>query len=481
MSETGRRFQPRGTTSTDVRQMLSRARRAGARDRPPERERPPERREASGERKVSIQTPPDYRALDETGLAAYLADLPELAARLGGEPADWRVREVGDGNLNLVFIVEGPVGDLCVKQALPYVRLVGESWPLPLERAFFEYEASVLQARHAQPWMPEIHHYDPKLYLIVMERLSPHIIMRYGTIEGRIYPHFADHIAEYLARTLYFTSDFALPAGEKKKLVARFCDNIELCKITEDLIFTDPYRISERNRWTSPQLDADAAAIRADGALKAAVSELKHRFMSDTQALLHGDLHTGSIMVTEEETKVIDPEFAFFGPMGFDVGKLIGNLLLCYFSQAGHEAHPGERDAYRAWLLDTAEAVWSGFESRFLELWEAHRTGDAYPPDLFEGGEGERVFHAAQKRFLRGVFADSLGYAGTSMIRRTLGLAHNADMERIEDPDLRAACERLNLRLARELIVHRRNFEEIADVTARARQIFEQWRGRTAA
>ena len=39
---------------------------------------------------------------------------------------------MGDGNLNLVFIVKGPQGGVAVKQALPYVRLVGESWPLPL-------------------------------------------------------------------------------------------------------------------------------------------------------------------------------------------------------------------------------------------------------------------------------------------------------------------------------------------------------------
>ncbi len=425
---------------------------------------------------MKISTPAEYRALSEDSLPGYLAEHPGLAERLGGSLADWRVREVGDGNLNLVFIVEGPTGDLCVKQALPYVRLVGESWPLPLERAFFEYEASIIQARHAQPYMPEIYHYDPKLYLIVMERLSPHIIMRYGTLEGIVYPHFAEHITAYLARTLYHTSDFALPAGEKKKLVARFCDNIELCKITEDLIFTDPYRYNERNRWTSPQLDPDAAAIRSDGALKAAVSALKHRFMSETQALLHGDLHTGSIMVTEEDTRVIDPEFAFFGPMGFDVGKLIGNLLLCYFSQAGHESVPGERDSYRRWLLDTVEAVWSGFESRFLDLWESRRTGDAYPPDLFADEEGDRVLRQAQGRFMRSVFRDALGYAGTSMIRRTLGLAHNADMERIEDADLRAQLERLNLMLARELIVHASGIADIADVTARARQLFERWR-----
>ena len=55
---------------------------------------------------------------------------------------------------------------------------------------------------------------------------------------------------------------------------------------------------------------------------------------------MHGDLHSGSIMVTEKETYVIDPEFAFYGPMGFDIGALIGNLYLAYFSQSGHETRP---------------------------------------------------------------------------------------------------------------------------------------------
>lgn len=39
-------------------------------------------------------------------------------------------REVGDGNINFVYIVEGPAGAICIKQALPFVRIVGESWPL---------------------------------------------------------------------------------------------------------------------------------------------------------------------------------------------------------------------------------------------------------------------------------------------------------------------------------------------------------------
>jgi 5-methylthioribose kinase len=418
---------------------------------------------------VALPTPEGYRALDERSVPDYLAGLDAVAGRLGGRPADWRVREVGDGNLNLVFIVEGPDGDVCVKQALPYVRLVGESWPLPLERAFFEHEALTDEARCAPGRVPEVYHYEPLLYLIVMERLSPHVIMRRGMIDGVVYPRFAEHITDFLARTLYLTSDLAMKARDKKKRVATFCDNIELCKITEDLIFTDPYMVCERNRWTARQLDDEARRIRDDDALKRAVSRLKLRFLSSTEALVHGDLHTGSIMVTEADTRVIDPEFAYYGPMGFDVGKLIGNLLLSYFSQDGHERRPGERESYRDWILLTAERVWSGFEAKFLALWDEHPTGDAFPKPLFEGAPDS--LREAQADYMRGLFVDSLGFAGSSMIRRTLGLAHNIDFEWIEDPDLRATCERRNLRLARDLIVDAERFERIEQVTATARRM----------
>ena len=420
---------------------------------------------------MAISTPEGYRALDDSSVAGYCAGVPVLRRRLGGEPSGWHVREVGDGNLNLVFIVEGPAGDLCLKQALPYVRLVGEGWPLDLKRAWFEHRAASIQLQHAQGLIPELLHFDEQLYLIAMECCRPHIIMRRGMIDGVIYPHFADHIVEYLASTLFYTSDMALPAAEKRELVAAFSGNTELCKITEDLIFTDPYMICDRNRWTSPQLDDVAAEIRGDAALKQAVSALKLKFLGEAQALLHGDLHTGSIMVTADDTKVIDPEFAVMGPIGFDVGKLLGNLLLCHFSQRGHERAPGERDDYRDWILATTEAVWTGFARRFVELWTAYPTGDGYPAPLFDGPDGRASLRQAQSDYIGKLFRDALGFAGTAMIRRTLGLAHNIDFEWIEDPERRAACERRNLQLARELVVGAAGFASIAAVTARARAL----------
>jgi 5-methylthioribose kinase len=311
---------------------------------------------------------------------------------------------------------------------------------------------------------------------MVMERLHPHIIMRRGMINGVVYARFAEQVSEYLAQTLFQTSDLAVPAGAKKERVALFCGNTELCKISEDLIFTDPYMIQERNRWTSPQLDAAAASIRADAALKRAVSALKLKFLTESQALLHGDLHTGSIMITDTDTRVIDPEFAFYGPMAFDIGKLTGNLLLSFFSQTGHEVEAGQREAYRHWILETVEQIWARFAQRYLELWNGPRAGDAYPPSLFEGQVGAESLGRAQQAFMGHLLRDGLGFAGAAMIRRTLGLAHNIDFEQIRDPDRRARCERHNLQLARELILGAGEIGSIADVTARARELESQGR-----
>lgn len=284
-----------------------------------------------------------YRILHEADLRDYLAGLPDVAARLGGSRASWSISEVGDGNLNLVFIVKGKAGGVAVKQALPYVRLVGESWPLPLSRSHYEYLALTRQARLTPGLVPDVLHHNEALALVVMELLEPHIIMRKGLIAGTRYPRFVGDIATFLARTLFFSSDLAVPAAEKKDGIAAFAGNHALCKITEDLIFTDPYRVAEQNRWTQPWLDATAAAFREDLDLHAAISQLKLKFLNAPEALIHGDLHTGSIMVTEGATVVIDPEFAFYGPMGFDLGAVIGNLLMSYLASAGHERAPGDR------------------------------------------------------------------------------------------------------------------------------------------
>lgn len=406
-----------------------------------------------------MKTPPGYRAHSPETLPGYLDGIAAARERLGGDPARWTVREVGDGNLNLVFVVEGPAGGLAVKQALPYVRLVGESWPLPLSRAHYEHMALTRQAACAPGLTPGVVHYDADLALIAMELLSPHVIMRRGMIDGVLYPRAADDLSTFAARTLFLTSDLALKAAEKKALVGAFAGNTALCRITEDLIFTEPYTIAANNRWTAPQLDGWARAIREDGDLKVAVSRLKLKFMGSAEALLHGDLHTGSVMLTPDDTRVIDPEFAFVGPMGFDLGAVLANLLINYLSQIGHEAAPGARDAYRAFVLGLIDGFWTGFRAKFLALWRGDAAaGDGYPAALFQDPAGAARLEIARAAHMDGLWRDAVGFAGAKIIRRILGLAHNLDLEAIADTTLRATAEARALGLARAMIVNADSF-----------------------
>src|SRR5262245_34055989 len=114
-----------------------------------------------------------YRALNDGSLSQVLAEIPAVKDLLGGDPSGWSVQEVGDGNLNLIFIVTGLKAGVVVKQALPYVRLVGESWPLPLSRSYYEHMALTEEAKHAPKLVPKVYHYDRNLALIVMEYLTP--------------------------------------------------------------------------------------------------------------------------------------------------------------------------------------------------------------------------------------------------------------------------------------------------------------------
>jgi len=410
-----------------------------------------------------------YRILKDADLREYLSDLPDVAARLGGNAAGWTIEEVGDGNLNLVFIIKGPNGGIAVKQALPYVRLVGESWPLPLSRSHYEYLALTHQARLAPGLVPAVLHHNEALALVAMELLEPHIIMRKGLVAGTTYPRFVEDITSFLARTLFFSSDLAATAAEKKEGIAAFAGNHALCKITEDLIFTDPYRVAEQNRWTSPWLDATAMAFREDLDAHVAISRLKLKFMGSPEALIHGDLHTGSIMVTEHDTRVIDPEFAFYGPMGFDIGAIIGNLLMAYLASGGHERSPGARRDFEAWVLQTIEQVWTEFARKFLEFWRQEARGDAYPATLFEGGAGAQWLEAERQAYMARLFADTVGFAAAKTIRRILGLAHNIDFELIAHERLRAICEARSLRLARDMLVNTSSYPTIGDVTKAAR------------
>jgi 5-methylthioribose kinase len=281
-----------------------------------------------------------------------------------------------------------------------------------------------------------------------MQNLNDHIIMRKGLIQGIKYPHFAEHIGLFMARTLGMTSDLVLDYRTKKLEVARFI-NPELCKITEDLIFTEPYRKTERNRFHA-ELEPQVVALQADIGLHMEVAQLKEKFMTQAQALVHGDLHTGSIMVNQTDTYVIDPEFAYYGPMGFDVGAVIGNLLLNYAAHEVRTPDPEKRADFRKYLTDTIIQVWQVFVREFQPIW--NRTDVIDMPRLY------------QQDYMRRVLQDSVGFGACKMMRRVIGLAGVEDIRGIENVKDRTTAASLALNIAVTMVKARHHITQIEEV-----------------
>ncbi|WP_026259018.1 S-methyl-5-thioribose kinase [Uliginosibacterium gangwonense] len=404
-----------------------------------------------------------YRVLSASELPDYLDSLPGVREVLGGTPSDWRVRDVADGNLNAVFLVDSPAGGLCVKQALPWVRVHGESWPLTAERALFEYSYMARLEPFVGCLAPKAYHFDPINYVIVMEKLEPHIILRKGLIAGQRFPLAARDTGAYIAAGAFHTSDLALPFERKFNDVALFARNQALLRITVDLVFTDPYVEVWRNRWTTPHLDQWTQFLRSDFAVKSAVADHRRNYLSNTQALIHGDLHTGSVMVTEDDTRVIDGEFASYGPIGFDLGAFLANMLVAWYAKAGHISEAAALHSYRQYLLDQIAVFWNAFHDRFLVLWESHElAGDAYPQSHFEGAPGAARLRKIRAAYLDQVFKDTIAFAAIKIIRRIVGYAQLADFEVIEDLALRAHAQAGALALAYSILTEPDRYTDIA-------------------
>ena len=238
-----------------------------------------------------------------------------------------KVYEIGDGNINYVFKVIDTTTQksVVVKQADVLLRSSGR--PLDISRNKIEADILNIQYQLVPEFIPEIFHYDEKMAALTMEDISDFKNLRYELMAGKTFPHFADEISTFLVETLLSTTDLCWERHEKKQLVKNFT-NIDMCDISEDLVFTEPYNnYKNQNVILEENQSFVEEHIYRNEALISQVASLRNNYMNNAQALVHGDLHSGSIFVNQEGMKVIDPEFAFYGPMGYDIGNVIGNLF----------------------------------------------------------------------------------------------------------------------------------------------------------
>jgi 5-methylthioribose kinase len=168
--------------------------------------------------------------------------------------------------------------------------------------------------------------------------------------------------------------------------------------------------------------------------------------MNDAQALIHGDLHSGSIFVKGGSAKVFDPEFAFYGPIGYDVGNFIGNLCFAWANAFVSIHEPFEKNDYIRWLDETIALFVDLFAKKFLIAFRQNVTD----PLMATTGFGDWL--------LSEVLSDSAGVAGLEMNRRTVGVAQVRDLTSLGEANERARAERIVIGAAKDFIIQRSTY-----------------------
>lgn len=384
----------------------------------------------------------DYDFLTADTIPNYLRTRPELIGAIDPDLVE-TVTEVGDGNLNLVFIVTDSAGSSVVlKQALPYVRLVGSDWPLTPLRGAREANALRTHAALLPDLVPKTYFFCDRQFVIGMENLSRFRVWRGALMEGLKNEDVATQLGRYVGEVAFGTSVLAVDAEEHKGLVA-WSVNPELCKITEDLVFTEPHVDNGRNSVLLAN-EVDAAEHANDAPMIDAMGEAKWIFMNRAEALIHGDLHTGSVMVRAlsgvegpSEIRVFDPEFAFYGPIAFDLGALWANYTL----SAARWIALGD-DEMAQWSMNLVDETWQSFERTFRTRYPERIDARVWTDDLME-------------HLLEQWRAETWLFAGAKMSRRIVGLAKAADIENL-DPAHREGAARGVLRFARTAVQERK-------------------------
>lgn len=379
------------------------------------------------------------------------------------DDAELTCKEIGDGNLNYVFKVVDHKNNksVIIKQAGPVAR-ISDEFKLSPDRNRIESEILVMQHDLAPGFVPKVYKYDPIMNCCVMEDLSDHEIMRAALNNHKKFPLFAEHISTFLVNTLLSTSDVVVEHKEKKELVKKFI-NPELCEISEDLVFTEPFYDCPRNEVFEGTKDFVRENIWNDKKLVLETAKLKFDFMTNAQVLLHGDLHTGSVFIKEDSTKVIDPEFAFYGPAGYDIGNVIAHLIFAYANAKFTIEDEKARNDYMSYLITTIKEVIDLFNDKFLIAWDEKAT--------------ERVtkYDGFKEYYLRTVIKDTSAVAGLELVRRIVGLAQVKDITSITSPESRVRAEKICLSIGKCFILNREGMktgEDFISVIKKAEQQF---------
>ena len=346
--------------------------------------------------------------------------------------------EIGDGNINYVYRIfdTNTKKSLILKQADVQTRVRPDGYLNP-DRSIREAEVLKLYNECAPDFSPKIIYADPVMAAIIMEDIGSYSNLRTELMAGKIFYGIEELIARFIVDASLPSTDLVLAYQKKFKAAAKFY-NPDLCKITEDLVFTHPYKdVRQRNILLPENADWLKKKFYEDSDLIARVAALKEKFNNYPQGLIHGDLHSGSIFVKNEneeiKIKIIDPEFAFYGPIAYDLGNVLAHFI---FAQGYAKYSPlfvdeeKQRTDFLSWLENAKNNLFKFFHIFAKDFLIKNIKDPVYQNEIFIDNYIEKIK------------IDAASFCGTELNRRIIGSAKTAEITNIKKIENRIALER---------------------------------------
>ena len=384
-----------------------------------------------------------YFLMKEADIAEYVREKIDFFQ----PDAKLKCKEIGDGNLNYVFrLWDTKSGEsIIVKQAGETTRISAEM-KLSTDRGRIEADILQLQGEYAKGLVPEVYLYDQVMCAMIMQDMVGHTMMRTGLMNHEMYPRFAEDISTFLVNSLLSTSNLIMDPKEKKERVKQFI-NPDLCEISEELVYTEPFtNHNHRNNVFPPNAEFVKKELYEDEKLQLEAAKSKVAFLNNAQSLIHGDLHTGSIFVNQEHTYVFDPEFAFYGPMGYDIGNVIANMFFAWCNGDATIEDCEEKKVFCEWVLQTIEDIVDLFIAKYKIIFKEKVI------------ERMAAVNGFAEWYLQNILCDTASIAGFESIRRTVGMANVKDITSIKEEEKRARAEKIIITLAKDYIMNKEKF-----------------------
>lgn len=373
----------------------------------------------------------DYKLLDKESAIEYAK-----SKKLFQSNEKVTCQEIGDGNINYVFRLKGEKKSYIFKQADELLR----SSQRPLSQNRMDIEAFMLNYynKSTAKFAPKLYFYDRDLKLIAMEDLVDYKNLRHEYMKGNFYQGTTKKLGEFCVKSLLPTTIFYMDLNKRRKLQSMIC-NEDMCNITEDLVLTEPFiDYKKRNVITEGLEKFVQENIYNDRNLQLRAAVLKEKFVNDKQALIHGDLHTGSIFVKEGSVKIIDPEFAVFAPIGYDLGNVLANL---FFALLYNEEVLKNLDGANEIKMHIEIFIKSLYGS-FAEYFKKKKVID---PSF-----NNKNFI---NKTIQDYMTDMYSFCGTELLRRTIGDSKVLELTSIDDLKTRQRVDKLLINFAKHLIV----------------------------